>query len=54
VFFNSQVLDDIFTSEMHQLLGNALQEKDLEPPPNIMEVRSLLRKDAVNYKDSYY
>ncbi|GMY11430.1 hypothetical protein FCV25MIE_06669 [Fagus crenata] len=48
------VLDDIFTSEMHQLLGNALQEKDLEPPPNIMEVRSLLCKDAVNYKDSYY
>ncbi|XP_075655804.1 uncharacterized protein LOC142625932 [Castanea sativa] len=48
------ILDDIFTSEIQQLLGNTLQEKDLEPPPNIMEVRSLLCSDTFKYKDNYY
>ncbi|KAL5992642.1 hypothetical protein ACLOJK_013561 [Asimina triloba] len=33
-----QILDDTFASQMQQLLGNALQEKDLEPPRSIMEV----------------
>ncbi|KAF9601577.1 hypothetical protein IFM89_020433 [Coptis chinensis] len=27
-----QILDDTFASQMQQLLGNSLQEKDLEPP----------------------
>ncbi|XP_027078388.1 uncharacterized protein LOC113778164 [Coffea eugenioides] len=36
------VLDDIFASRMQQLLGNALQQKDVEPPGSIMEVRSML------------
>lgn len=49
-----QVLDDTFASHMQQLLGNALQEKDLEPPRSIMEVRSMLCKDAPNHKDSTY
>ncbi|KAJ8747419.1 hypothetical protein K2173_012487 [Erythroxylum novogranatense] len=40
------VLDDTFGSQMQQLLGNALQDKDLEPPRSIMEVRSMLCKDA--------
>ncbi|CAK7347233.1 unnamed protein product [Dovyalis caffra] len=31
------VLDDTFASHMQQLLGNALLEKDLEPPRSIME-----------------
>lgn len=48
-----QVLDDTFASQMQQLLGNALQEKDLEPPQRIMEVRSMLCKDAMNHKDDY-
>ncbi|KAJ6391439.1 hypothetical protein OIU77_025420 [Salix suchowensis] len=48
------VLDDTFASHMQQLLGNALQEKDLEPPRSIMEVRSMLCKDAPNHKDSTY
>ncbi|KZV53773.1 hypothetical protein F511_00039 [Dorcoceras hygrometricum] len=48
------VLDDTFASQMQQLLGNALQEKDLEPPRSILEVRSMLCKDAVNHKDNYY
>ncbi|XP_031265105.1 uncharacterized protein LOC116123465 isoform X3 [Pistacia vera] len=48
------VLDDIFASQMQRLLGNALQEKDLEPPRSIMEVRSMLCKDSVNYEDSNY
>lgn len=47
------VLDDTFASQMQQLLGNALQEKDLEPPQRIMEVRSMLCKDAMNHKDDY-
>ncbi|KDP29750.1 hypothetical protein JCGZ_18685 [Jatropha curcas] len=48
------ILDDIFASQMQQLLGNALQEKDLEPPRSIMEARSVLCKDAVNHHDSNY
>ncbi|KAJ4845923.1 hypothetical protein Tsubulata_008403 [Turnera subulata] len=46
------VLDDTFASQMQQLLGNAIQEKDLEPPRSIMEVRSMLCKDTPNQK--YY
>ncbi|KAI4389465.1 hypothetical protein MLD38_001690 [Melastoma candidum] len=46
------VLDDTFASQMQQLLGNAVQEKDLEPPRSIMEVRSILCKDAPNHKDN--
>lgn len=48
------ILDDTFASQMQQLLGNALPEKDLEPPRSIMEVRSILCKDAPNYKDNSY
>ncbi|GKV09465.1 hypothetical protein SLEP1_g20962 [Rubroshorea leprosula] len=48
------ILDDTFASQMQQLLGNALQEKDLEPPRSIMEVRSMLCKDAPNHKDNGY
>ena len=44
-----QILDDTFASHMQQLLGNALHEKDLEPPRSIMEVRSMLCKDAPNH-----
>lgn len=49
-----QVLDDTFASQMQQLLGNALQEKDLEPPRSSMEVRSMLCKDAAAKKDSNF
>ncbi|KAJ4714529.1 Pesticidal crystal cry8Ba protein [Melia azedarach] len=52
--FAVSILDDIFVSQMQQLLGNALQQKDLEPPRSIMEVRSMLCKDSVNYKDNNY
>ncbi|KAL8226322.1 hypothetical protein R6Q57_016154 [Mikania cordata] len=49
------VLDDIFASQMQQLLGNTLQDKDLEPPRSIVEVRSMLCKDAASYKnDTFY
>ncbi|KAI3462116.1 hypothetical protein Pfo_018779 [Paulownia fortunei] len=48
------VLDDTFASQMQQLLGNALQEKDLEPPRCILEVRSMLCKDAINHKENNY
>ncbi|KAI4307474.1 hypothetical protein L6164_030656 [Bauhinia variegata] len=48
------ILDDTFASQMQQLLGNALQEKDLEPPRCIMEVRSMLCKDAPNHKDNTF
>jgi hypothetical protein len=49
-----QVLDDTFASQMQQLLGNTLQQKDLEPPRSIMEVRSILCKDAPRQKNSSF
>lgn len=49
------ILDDTFASQMQQLLGNSLQEKDLEPPRSIIEVRSVLCKDVpVNKNNTYY
>ncbi|KAK9166916.1 hypothetical protein Scep_002107 [Stephania cephalantha] len=48
------ILDDTFASQMQQLLGNMLQEKDLEPPRSVMEVRSVLCKDAPNHVESNY
>ncbi|XVE95208.1 hypothetical protein REPUB_Repub02eG0076300 [Reevesia pubescens] len=48
------ILDDTFASQMQQLVGNALPEKDLEPPRSIMEVRSMLCKDAHNQKDNSF
>ncbi|CAI0447971.1 unnamed protein product [Linum tenue] len=48
------VLDDTFASQMQELLGNAIQDKDVEPPRSIMEVRSMLCKDAPNHKDNGY
>ncbi|XP_057550627.1 uncharacterized protein LOC130828680 [Amaranthus tricolor] len=47
------VLDDTFASQMQQLLGNALQEKDIEPPRSMMEVRSMLCKDAQIHKNTH-
>ncbi|KAK0577044.1 hypothetical protein LWI29_027112 [Acer saccharum] len=48
------ILDDTFASQMQQLLGNALLEKDLDPPRSITEVRSMLCKDTHNQKDNTY
>ncbi|PIA46481.1 hypothetical protein AQUCO_01500196v1 [Aquilegia coerulea] len=48
------VLNDTFASQMQQLLGNAVQDKDLDPPASIRQVCSMLCKDAVNQKDSNY
>ncbi|XP_020586710.1 uncharacterized protein LOC110028968 [Phalaenopsis equestris] len=48
------ILDDTFASQMQQVLGNALQAKDLEPPRSIMEVRSVLCKDASTQNDSNF
>lgn len=53
-FITLQILDDTFASQMQQLLGNTVQEKDLEPPRSIMEVRSILCKDVPNHKDNTY
>lgn len=47
------VLNDTFASQMQQLLGNALLEKDLDPPTSIREVCSMLCKDTVNQQDYY-
>ncbi|EPS74419.1 hypothetical protein M569_00332, partial [Genlisea aurea] len=46
------ILDDIFASQMQRLLGNALQEKDLEPPRSITEARSILSRDSNNRMES--
>ncbi|KAL3514254.1 hypothetical protein ACH5RR_026971 [Cinchona calisaya] len=50
------VLDDTFASQIQQLLGNSLQDKDLEHPRSIVEVRSMLCKDAPSNKggNSFY
>ncbi|XP_044510377.1 uncharacterized protein LOC123228931 isoform X2 [Mangifera indica] len=48
------ILDGTFASQMQQLLGNALLEKDLDPPRSITEVRSILCKDIPNYKGNTY
>ncbi|KAM3360547.1 putative protein isoform X1 [Capsicum galapagoense] len=48
------ILDDIFASGMQKYLGNALQEKDLEPPRSVADVRSMLCKDAVSNDDNNY
>ncbi|PWA52563.1 hypothetical protein CTI12_AA453550 [Artemisia annua] len=51
------ILDDTFASQMQKLLGHALQEKDLEPPRSIIEVRSMLCKDtgsSSHKKNSWY
>ena len=46
------IINDAFTSQMQQLFGNAVQEKDLEPPSSIMEVRSILCKDASDHRNN--
>ncbi|XP_058114690.1 uncharacterized protein LOC131257803 [Magnolia sinica] len=42
------VLDDTFASQMQRFQGNALQEKDLDPPRSVIEARSILCRDAPN------
>ncbi|KAJ6880616.1 hypothetical protein NC652_033831 [Populus alba x Populus x berolinensis] len=42
------ILDDTFASQMQRLLGNSLQEKDLEPPRSVIEARSILCRDTGN------
>ncbi|XP_021989472.1 uncharacterized protein LOC110886025 isoform X1 [Helianthus annuus] len=46
------ILDDTFASQMQRLQGNALQEKDLEPPRSIVEARSILCRDTNNAADT--
>ncbi|XP_047333688.1 uncharacterized protein LOC124937465 [Impatiens glandulifera] len=48
------ILDDTFASQMQRLQGNALQEKDLEPPRSIVEARSILCRDTTNTTDAYF
>ncbi|KAF6141359.1 hypothetical protein GIB67_008536 [Kingdonia uniflora] len=40
------ILDDTFASQMQRLQGNALQEKNLEPPRSVVEARSILCRDT--------
>ncbi|KAB2613417.1 hypothetical protein D8674_035733 [Pyrus ussuriensis x Pyrus communis] len=46
------ILDDMFASQMQRLQGNALQEKDLEPPRSVIEARSILSRDTENATDA--
>ncbi|KAL9264202.1 hypothetical protein AKJ16_DCAP12869 [Drosera capensis] len=48
------ILDDTFASQMQQLLGNTLQDKDIEPPRSITEVRSMLCKESQTHKDNSF
>ncbi|GFP90263.1 hypothetical protein PHJA_001170200 [Phtheirospermum japonicum] len=48
------ILDDIYASQMQRLLGNALQEKDLDPPRSITEARSILSRDTNRMDSSSY
>ncbi|KAF5202526.1 Pesticidal crystal cry8ba protein [Thalictrum thalictroides] len=45
------ILDDTFASQMQRLQGNALQNKDLEPPRSVVEARSILCRDTKNTAD---
>ncbi|RVX08157.1 hypothetical protein CK203_017802 [Vitis vinifera] len=45
------ILDDTFASQMQRLQGNALQEKDIEPPRSLIEARSILCRDTTNATD---
>ncbi|KAE8075472.1 hypothetical protein FH972_014188 [Carpinus fangiana] len=45
------ILDDTFASQMQRLQGNALQEKDIEPPRSVIEARSILCRDTANATD---
>ncbi|XP_027940436.1 uncharacterized protein LOC114194437 isoform X1 [Vigna unguiculata] len=45
------ILDDTFASQMQRLRGNALQDKDIEPPRSVIEARSILCKDTANATD---
>ncbi|GJU31432.1 hypothetical protein Tco_1175021 [Tanacetum coccineum] len=46
------ILDDTFAFQMQRLQGNALKEKDLEPPRSIVEARSILCRDTNNAADT--
>ncbi|XP_004305865.1 PREDICTED: uncharacterized protein LOC101301517 [Fragaria vesca subsp. vesca] len=46
------ILDDTFASQMQRLQGNALQEKDIEPPRSVIEARSILCRDTPNAADA--
>ncbi|XP_037494185.1 uncharacterized protein LOC105643473 [Jatropha curcas] len=46
------ILDDTFASQMQRLLGNSLQEKDIEPPRSVIEARSILCRDTANATDT--
>ncbi|CAN1169591.1 hypothetical protein LINPERHAP2_LOCUS28492 [Linum perenne] len=46
------ILDDVFASQMQRLLGNSLQDKDIEPPRSVFEARSILCKDAATAADT--
>ncbi|KAK2378330.1 pesticidal crystal cry8Ba protein [Trifolium repens] len=46
------ILDDTFASQMQRLKGNALHEKDIEPPRSVIEARSILCKDTTNANDT--
>ncbi|KAJ4980949.1 hypothetical protein NE237_031786 [Protea cynaroides] len=50
------ILDDTFASQMQRLQGNAMQQKDLEPPRSVIEARSVLCRDTQNTTDpsNYY
>lgn len=45
------VLDDTFASQMQRFQGNALQEKDLDPPRSVVEARSIICRDTTNTAD---
>ncbi|KAJ7964639.1 Pesticidal crystal cry8Ba protein [Quillaja saponaria] len=45
------ILEDTFASQMQRLQGNALQEKDLQPPRSVIEARSILCRDTANATD---
>ena len=47
------IINDAFASQMQQLFGNVVQE-DLGPLRPIMELRSVLRKDPLDHKDSTF
>ena len=48
------IINIVFVSQMLQLFGNAVQEKDLGPLRSIIEVCSVLRKDTLDHRDNTF
>ena len=48
------IINNAFASQLQQLFGNVVQEKDLGPLRSMLEVLSVLHKDTLDHKDNTF